>query len=174
MDDEAEAGRELERLRAELTEFVVDAMSQRMASGSQPELSAALAKAIDQRVDRVIEARVTDAHFPDPRQFADDVIAAARRSGGGGGAARGSGGGALRNRSINPKSFGLGFITALGITLVAWLIYSLLQRPADAQANVTAPITNGVEPTSSGPVNVIVENGAQAAPAPANLQAPAG
>jgi hypothetical protein len=170
MDEEAEAGRELERLRAELTAFVVDAMSERMASGAQPELSAALAEAIDRRVDRAVEARVADLRWPDPEDFAGEVIAAARRNGGGGDGAtrpgRPSGAKAGSARAAAALPFGLGFITALGVVLVAYLVYASLQRPAPAPVAPPAPIANGVEPTSTGPVNVTVE--------PANLQAPAG
>lgn len=166
MDDEAEAGRELERLRAELTGFVVDAMAERMASGAQPELSAALAEAIDRRVDRAVEARLAETRWPDPDKLAAQVAAAVRGTKPGTGVAKGRAGAAL--------PFLLGFLTALGIGLVAYFTYSALRPPAPAPAAPPAPIANGVEPTSSGPVNVTVEGGNQAVPAaPANQQAPA-
>lgn len=164
MDDEAEAGREYERLRAELTGFVVDAMAERMASGAQPELGAALAEAIDRRVDSAVEARLAETRWPDPDKLAAQVVAATRATKPG--AAKGRAGAAL--------PFLLGFVTALGIALVAYFVYSALQRPAPAPAAPPAPIANGVEPTSSGPVNVTVKGGNQAVPAaPANQQAPA-
>lgn len=173
MDDEAEAGRELERLRAELTEFVVDAVSERMASGAQPELSAGLADAIDRRVDKAVGARMADVRWPDPDDFADQVIAAARRAGDGEPRSSGARKGAGRGGRPGLVPFALGFITALGIALVAYLVYSALQRPSAVQTNVQAPLVNGIEPTSMGPVNVLVEGGNAAAPAPANQQAPA-
>lgn len=175
MDDDADAGRELERLRAELTEFVVEALSERMASGAQPELGAALADAIDRRVDRSVDTRMADTRWPDPDEFASQVIAAARREGGGelprssparSGRDDAAGSGGMMR-------FVLGLLTGLGIALLGYFLYSALQRPTPVQANVQAPITSGIEPTSTGPVNVMVEGGNQAAPAPANQQAPA-
>lgn len=171
MDDEAEAKRELDRLRAELTGFVVDAMAERMADGSQPQLGAQLAEAIDRRVDTAVEARVAKLRWPDPDDFAADVIAAAR--GGDGGAARAARPGAGKARSGQALPFGLGFLTALAVALVAWLVYGALQRPAAAPAAPPAPIANGVEPTSTGPVNVMIEGGsAGGAPGANQQQAP--
>lgn len=172
MDDEAEAGRELERLQAELTEFVVEAVAARMTSGEQPQLARALVEAIDRRVDQAVDAKVSGTRWPDPEEFADQVLAAAARRGGpGGGDARSRGtakSSARRGNNLLP--FALGFATALGIALVAWLVYSALQRPAPVQTNPApvAPIENGVVPTSEGPVNVLIEG----PPAPANQQAP--
>lgn len=165
MDDEAEAGRELERLRAELTGFVVDAMAERMASGAQPELGAALAEAIDRRVDKAVEARLAQTRWPDPDKLAAQVAAAAR----------GARPGAARVRAGAALPFLIGLLTGVAIALAAWFTYSMLQRPAPAPAAPPAPIANGVEPTSTGPVDVTVEGGNQAVPAaPANQQAPAG
>src|SRR5690348_7915788 len=87
--DESDYAREYERLRAELTDFVVDALAQRVASGEQPELSKALVEAIDRRVNAAIDARLANIEWPDPDAFADQVIAAA--GGRSGALARGEG-----------------------------------------------------------------------------------
>ncbi len=47
MDDEADAAREYDRLRAELADFVLNALAERMAQGQQPQLSQALVEAYD-------------------------------------------------------------------------------------------------------------------------------
>ena len=48
MDEDTDAAREYERLRAELAEFVLEVLSERIATGKEPELSQALIDAIDE------------------------------------------------------------------------------------------------------------------------------
>ena len=77
MNGDAEAARELDRLRTELLEFVVDALGEGMANGDYAELSERLVEAIDRRVDQAVAARLADTDWPDPDRFVDDVLAAA-------------------------------------------------------------------------------------------------
>jgi hypothetical protein len=77
MDDGAEASREYERLRAELADFVLDALKERIAAGEEPRLSQALTEAIDKRVDAAVQDRLARATWPDPEDFAEAVIEAA-------------------------------------------------------------------------------------------------
>ena len=174
MDDEAEVSREYERLRAELTAFVLDSMSERMAAGDRPELSAALVEAIDRRVDSAVANRLASADWPDPEAFAQKVIAAARRQGGrseGAAAGRRSDSRTSAPRPLVP--FLLGALTAAGILLVAYFAYQALRGPAEVSTSVQTPISNGVENTSTGPVNIMIEpagNGFE----PPNGQRPAG
>jgi hypothetical protein len=83
MDDGAEASREYERLRAELADFVLNALAERIAAGEEPRLSEALVEAIEKRVDAAVEERLARSQLPDPDTFADEVLAAAARRGGG-------------------------------------------------------------------------------------------
>jgi hypothetical protein len=84
MPTDADAASELERLRTELMDFIVDALSERMASGAAPDLSDKLVAAIERRVDqrteeaveRAIEARLAKTSWPDPARFAEQVAAA--------------------------------------------------------------------------------------------------
>lgn len=177
MNDEDDASREYERLRAELAEFVLEALTERMARGERPELSAALAEAIERRVDGAVDARI--ARLPDPETFADDVIAAARGRAGAGEERGPSRGGSGRSRgSPRPSGFALipfllGFVAALGVTLAAYFVNGALQPAAPVQTNVqTPPLENGVVPTSEGNVSVLVDDFNQAAPAGANQQGP--
>lgn len=77
MSDEADAAREYDRLRAELAEFVLQALSEQIAAGQQAQLSQALVDAIDRRVDEAVAARLAAVEWPDPDAFAESVIAAA-------------------------------------------------------------------------------------------------
>lgn len=61
MDDDADAAREYERLRAELAEFVLGVLTERLAAGQEPQLSQALIDAIDRRVDDAVAARLGNA-----------------------------------------------------------------------------------------------------------------
>jgi hypothetical protein len=166
MDDEADAAREYDRLRAELADFVLDALAERIAAGHEPELSQALVDAIDRRVDHALAARVGNAEFPDPDAFADSVIAAAAgRSGGGdryGAAstrARRNSEGDRGDRS-EPRSRGLGggkiaLIALLGIAILAAAGYFLLRGGSTPGTNtvVMNVATNTMEPTPDGAAN---------------------
>lgn len=83
MDNEADAAREYDRLRAELADFVLDALGERIAAGHEPALSRALTDAIDKRIDAAVQERLARSAMPDPEEFADAVIAAAAGRGGG-------------------------------------------------------------------------------------------
>jgi len=165
MDGDADAARELERLRAELTEFVVDALGERMAIGEQPELSARLVEAIDRRVDQAVANRMADAEWPDPERFAEAVLAAAAgksvdaeslRS------TRGAGAPAPRRRGVTPLQLGLLLLGA--IILTAALTYFILRSLGDGTTttNVAAP---------AGPDPVIYDTNGQQLPGD-NLQLP--
>ena len=169
MDGDAEIGRERERLRADLLDFLLAELATRSADGRAPELAGALAEAIDRRVDGAIADRLAGSDFPDPRRFADEVLAAA----GGAAPRRSTAGKAASQRSSQLLPFLLGFVTALGVALVAWLVFNQLSR-TPVETNIVPPLVNGVEPTSTGPVNILVQEPAnQAAPAAANGQVPA-
>lgn len=166
MADDADVARELERLRAELMEFVLDGLAERMAGGAHPELTGAVAEAIDRRVDQAVTARVQGLHWPDPRDFADQVVAAA-----GGGLASGNGearrspshgtGDRARSRGSGMGVAGLGptatgFLAAIAIALVALAFWWLLIR-SDGQTNtVTGPMAPDPR--------IELPNGAQVAP----------
>jgi hypothetical protein len=167
MDGEADAAREYDRLRAELADFVLDALAERIASGQQPELSQKLVEAIDRRVEQAVAARVGKAEFPDPHSFADSVIAAAAgRSGGGdrydasSARARRNNEGGTRSRSDNERSRRLtggqkALIALIGVAVLAvaaYFLYRSLTTPTtNTQVfNVTA---NGIEPTPDGASN---------------------
>jgi hypothetical protein len=61
MDDDADSAREYERLRAELAEFVLGVLTERLAAGDEPKLSQALIDAIDRRVEDAVAARLGSA-----------------------------------------------------------------------------------------------------------------
>jgi hypothetical protein len=166
MDGEADAAGEYERLRAELADFVVDALAQRMAAGEQPELSRALADAIDRRVDEAVSARLASAEWPDPDSFAESVLAAA--AGRGGGAASGGGESfrprprrsdddfADRSRRDPPKARGMsagkmGLIALVAIAVAAALAFYLLTRATPTTRTETFNGVNMIyEPTPDG------------------------
>lgn len=181
MDEEAQAAQEYERLRAELADFVLDALAERIAEGRQPELSQALVEAIDRRVEQAVAARVGSAEFPDPDSFADNVIAAAAgrsvgRSEADTSRPRRSSEGESRSRSEPRRSRGLtggqkGLIALIGIAILAvaaYFLYRALTAPAtDTQVfNVTA---NSIEPTPDG-----ASNAQQPPPAGTDLPTSAG
>ena len=193
MDGEAEAAGEYERLRAELADFIVDALAQRMAAGEQPELSRALAEAIDRRVDEAVSARLGRVDWPDPDAFADSVIAAAAgRSGAGG-----SGGGEnfrprsrrsdedgpdRSRRDLPPRSRRMsggkiGLIAIVSILLVAAAAYFLLRgwSGSDVKTQTVGNVTF-IEPTPDGSGNLPQPPGNAAAPTSAgtvqNVQGP--
>jgi hypothetical protein len=168
MDDEAEAAREYERLRAELADFVLDALAERIAQGRQPELSQALIEAIDRRVEQAVSVRVGSAEFPDPDAFADNVIAAAAgRSPGPG--ARDDGGAVRARRTSETERSGRsdprptrgltggqkGLIALLGVAIIAAAAFFMLRAwntptTNTVVMNVTA---NSIEPTPDGAAN---------------------
>ncbi len=190
MDDEAEAAREYERLRAELADFVLDALAERIAQGRQPELSQALVEAIDRRVDQAVSARVGSAEFPDPDAFADSVIAAAAgRSPGTGG--RDEAGTARSRRSSESERSGRSepqrsrrlsggqkaLIALLGIAILVAAGLLLLRGWSTPTTNtvVMNVATNTLEPTPDGAANAQQPPpGGAAAPtsagAPENIQ----
>lgn len=186
MDGEAEAAGEYERLRAELADFIVDALAQRMAAGEQPELSRALIEAIDRRVDEAVSARLASVEWPDPDAFADSVIAAA--------AGRGASDvDRPRSRRIVEESAGrsrrdpppprrlsngrIAVIALIGILAVAAAAYFLL-RGWSGSGVTTQTVGNVtfIEPTPDGSANVLQPPGNAAAPTSAgtvqNVQGP--
>jgi hypothetical protein len=191
MDGEAEAAGEYERLRAELADFLVNALAERMAAGEQPELSRALAEAIDRRVDQAVSARLASVEWPDPDAFADSVIAAAAGRGGVSSAAGSEGarprsrradedGGdrhrpqPTRERNMNAGKIGL--IALVALALVAAAAYFLLRNsPTGATNTVVMNVqTNSIEPTPDG--SGALQTGNAAAPTSAgadqNVQGP--
>jgi len=162
MDDEAEAAREYDRLRAELADFVLDALSERMARGDQPRLSQALAEAIDRRVDEAVSARLGRVEWPDPDGFADAVIAAAA---GRAGAERQEGARARRGERVDerpaaPRKRRLGAgqiallaLLGLGIIAAATLLFLRGWNQADTNTVVMNVQTNTLEPTPDGAAN---------------------
>lgn len=177
-DNEADHAAEGERLRAELAEFVLDALAQRAASGEQPQLAQAIADAIDRRVEQAVAARVGQVQFPDPDSFADQVIAAA--------AARGFGGGEpprLRARSGEEPSvrrssgMAIGNFSRLHIILISIIVviigalatYFVLNRGGAPTRSETVNNVTFItpEPTPDGGSNVVLPpptNGAEPAP----------
>jgi hypothetical protein len=176
MDSEADHAREYERLRAELADFVLDALAQRAAAGEQPQLSQALVEAIDRRVDQAVAARLSEVEWPDPDAFADQVIAAA--------GAHPSRDSEARPRSrtaddVRPsrrptpaRSFSpvqLWLLAIIGLMIVAGLTYYLLSRGGGGTQEKVVNNVTFVEPTPDG-VNAQTPpaNGAAPAPPPAN------
>ena len=156
MNGDAEAARELDRLRTELLEFVVDALGERMANGDYAELSERLVEAIDRRVDQAVAARLADTDWPDPDRFVDDVLAAA---GGRSGEIEPS----RTSRRPAPSRRGglsnlhLALIMLAAVILTATATYFVLQRwSGPTTTNVTSPV---------GPDPIIIDtNGAEVAP----------
>jgi hypothetical protein len=168
MDDEAEAAREYERLRAELADFVLDALAERIAEGRQPELSQALVEAIDRRVDQAVSARVGRAEFPDPDAFADSVIAAAAGRSPATGGRDEAGAARSRRSSETDRSARSGqrparrlsggqkaLIALLGIAILAAAAFFLLRGWSTPTTNtvVMNVATNTIEPTPDGAAN---------------------
>jgi hypothetical protein len=165
MDDEADAAGEYARLRAELADFVLDALAERIAEGRQPELSQAQVVAIDRRVEQAVSARVGRAEFPDPDAFADSVIAAAAgRSGSDrydsspARSRRGSEGERSRSEPRATRRLSGGqkaMIALLGIAIVAATAFFLLRAWSTPTTNtvVMNVATNTLEPTPDGAAN---------------------
>ena len=177
MNGDAEAARELERLRTELLEFVVDAVGERMANGDYAELSERLVEAIDRRVDQAVAARLADTEWPDPDRFVDDVLAAAG----------GRSGEIEPNRATRrPTSARRGRLTNLHIALImlaaviltATVTYFVLQRwSGPTTTNVTSPVSDPIIIDTNGvriePGNAAVGNTAAPPANPAqNAQGP--
>lgn len=161
MDGDAEVARELERLRAELMDFIVDGLADRMASGDHPRLSAALTDAIGRRVDQAVSQRMADAEWPDPERFADAVLAAAAGRAGAGpgaGAGRDEDAGAPRRprpdegardrRPLpvprSPLQLALAGLLALGI--IAALTWFAMNQFGTTPTTNTAVINVGADP----------------------------
>jgi hypothetical protein len=168
MDEEADPAREYDRLRAELADFVLDALSQRIAEGRELQLSQALVEAIDRRVDQAVAERMGRAEWPDPDTFADSVIAAAAgRAGGGGdreiGASRARRDNDRSGRREPSRKSGLGggqwaLIGLLALAIIAAAAYFFLRgsnTPAGSTTNtvVVNATTGGIEPTPDGAAN---------------------
>ena len=168
MDDEADAAREYDRLRAELADFVLDALAERVAQGQQPQLSQALVEAIDRRVEEAVAARIHRSEWPDPDSFADSVIAAAAgRAGTSGdriegstarrrssaGDDRGNRSEPRRPRRLTPGQIGI--VALLSIAIVAAAAFFLLRAWNNPTTNtvVMNVQTNTLEPTPDGAAN---------------------
>ena len=181
-DNDADHAVESERLRAELAEFVLDALAQKAASGEQPQLAQAIAEAIDRRVEQAVAARIGQVQFPDPDSFADQVIAAAGARGFGDGEpirtrARSYGeetparrGAPLRVGNFTRLQIILMFI--IGAAIVAGITYLLLNRNSTPTRSETVNNVTFItpEPTPDGGSNVVLPppaNGAEPAPPPA-------
>lgn len=143
MDDQTDAAREYERLRAELAEFVLEILSERIATGQEPELSQALVDAIDRRVDAAIDEKLgklgpADAARP----------AAARRSS----PARRSA--PVPNNRLRPI-----LLAALGVAALVAIVFVVIRYLPAGPTNTT---------TRNGPGNqttvIQVENGQIAPP----------
>ena len=190
MDDEADAAREYDRLRAELADFVLDALAERVAQGQQPQLSQALIEAIDRRVEQAVAARVDRAEWPDPDSFADSVIAAAAGRGGASGdrtessaARRRTGAGDDRSTRSEPRrtrrltSGQIGLVALLGIAIMAAAAFFLLRAWNTPTTNTVVMNVQGnsIEPTPDGAANAqLPPAGGTATPgsagAPENVQ----
>jgi hypothetical protein len=190
MDDEADAAREYDRLRAELADFVLDALAERVAQGQQPQLSQALVEAIDRRVEEAVAARVARSEWPDPDSFADSVIAAAAgRAGTSGDRMESSSSKARRpsedergaraqpGRSRRLTSGQIGLLTLLGIAIIGVAAF-LMWRAWNSPTTNTVVMNvqgNSIEPTPDGAANAqLPPAGGTAAPtsagAPENVQ----
>jgi hypothetical protein len=190
MDDEADAAREYDRLRAELADFVLDALAERMAQGQQPQLSQALVEAIDRRVEEAVAARVGRAEWPDPDSFADSVIAAAAGRAGASGdrgegsaaKARRTGGDEERGARSQPRrprrltSGQIGLLALLGIAIIAAAGYFMMRAWNSPTTNTVVMNVQGnmIEPTPDGGANAQLPPAGTAAPtsagAPENVQ----
>ena len=171
MDGDAEVARELERLRTELLEFVVDALGERMANGDYPELSERLAEAIDRRVDEAVARRVSAAEWPDADRFVDEVLAAAGERSGDAGPVRAARRPASSRRRLS--NLHLGLIMLVAVLLTAAATYFVLQgwSGGTTMTNVAAPIAPDPVVYDANGVQIEGGNAAAgntAAPPPAN------
>jgi hypothetical protein len=186
MDSEADHAREYERLRAELADFVLDALATRMAAGEDPRLGKALTDAIDRRVDQAVAERLGAVEWPDPEAFADQVIAAAGSRGGN----VGDGAGTTRRRTAEEPSRStrsgnrsrgwsrtqIGILAVIVLAILAVGLYFFLRgAPAPVRTETRGDVTF-IEPTPDGATNAQLPPANGAAPAPAapgqNLQGP--
>jgi hypothetical protein len=182
MDDGAEASREYERLRAELADFVLNALAERIASGKEPRLSDALVEAIDRKVDAAVEERLTRSKWPDPDAFARDVLAAAGAQGSGGGErppasasrprsgetrSRNTASGKSTARSTKLTNLQIALFTLIGIAIVAVITTFVLRNMSgtgttmvrNQQTNqIEAEQPNGQQPQD--PANAATSAGA--------------
>lgn len=142
MNGDADAARELDRLRTELLEFVVDALGERMANGDYAELSDRLVEAIDRRVDQAVAARLADTDWPDPDRFVDEVLAAAGGRAGEIDPARSTRRTSAAPRRGRPSNLQLGLIMLAAVVLTAAATYFVLQgwSGGTTTTNVAAPI----------------------------------
>jgi len=142
MNGDAEAARELDRLRTELLEFVVDAIGERMADGDYAELSERLVEAIDRRVDQAVASRLADTDWPDPDRFVDEVLAAAAGRAGDVDTSRPARRPAGPTRRGRPSNLQLGLIMLAAVLLTAAATYFVLQgwSGGTTTTNVVAPI----------------------------------
>ncbi len=144
MDDQTDAAREYERLRAELAEFVLEVLSERIATGKEPELSQALIDAIDRRVDAAVDERLgklgpADATRP----------AAARRSS------------PVRRSEPEPNNrIKLILLAALGVAALVAIVFVVIRYLPASPTNTTTRTNGGNETTV-----IQVENGQIAPPA---------
>lgn len=149
MSDEADAEREYERLRAELAEFVLGVLSERIATGQEPQLSQALIDAIDRRVDAAVDERLgklgpADATRP----------AATRRSS------------PIRRSAPEPANRGrLILLAAVGVAALVAIAFVVIRYLPAAPTNTVVRTDSGNETTV-----IQVENG-QIAPSGNETQA---
>lgn len=143
MDDQTDAAREYERLRAELAEFVLEILSERIATGKEPELSQALIDAIDRRVDAAIDEKLgklgpADATRP----------AAARRST------------PVRRSAPEPNNrFKLILLAAVGAAALVAIVFLVIRYLPSGPTNTTTRTGAGNDTTV-----IQVENGQIAPP----------
>ena len=143
MSDDADATREYERLRAELAEFVLEILSERIATGKEPELSKALIDAIDRRVDAAIDEKLgklgpADAARP----------AAARRAS------------PVRRSAPEPNNrFKLILAAAVGVAALVAIVFLVIRYLPSGPTNTTTRTGAGNDTTI-----IQVENGQIAPP----------
>ncbi len=144
MSDDADAAREYERLRAELAEFVLEILSERIATGKEPELSQALVDAIDRRVDAAVDERLgklgpADATRP----------AATRRTT------------PVRRNAPEPNNrFKLILLAAFGAAALVAIVFVVIRYLPSGPTNTTTRTGTGNETTV-----IQVDNGQIASPA---------
>lgn len=161
MDDDTDAAREYERLRAELAEFVLEILSERIATGKEPELSQALIDAIDRRVDAAIDDKLgklgpADAARP----------AAARRAS------------PVRRSAPEPTNrFKLILFAAVGIAALVAIVFVVIRYLPAGPTNTTTRTGSGndttviqVENGQMLPPGNAAQNAASPAPEPAPAQ----
>lgn len=165
MDDDAEVARELDRLRGELLEFVVDALGERMANGEYAELSERLVEAIDRRVDQAVAARLADTDWPDPDRFVDEVLASAAGRAGEGETVRTTRRPATAARKGGLSTVQLAVLMVGAVLLTALATYFVLQSwSGTTTTNVAAPIAP--DPVVYDANGVQIQPGNTASPAP--------